>query len=769
MLESSLWDRHGSAASYRQEQPIESPQEAYTHQSRTASDRHYVLESVGPPASFSQRRLSISHSAGCSSLESTNLVQALPSVASASRISPQSASPPMMMHRPPTHGGEHTFILDHSMVRDNGLKPPMRNLPPIPPIRTKWSKGSSRDCPPLSLQSNSSYSTSRSGDSKMSPSTPRSSLIPSTSTLGDSYLGYDMPKQAYNVLIDHPSHMGNFVSESPVDFRRPFRDDHDMEHCSEQDDVREREDDDEDDDEDEDENLRTRKVARHHLANDNKIKAVTGSTSRQINDEEEEDTEEGNSTYASSSGSRKPSLANSPLRDMTKAPKKSARGKPTQAALDEAIAEYDEETGAQSLNGKGLGFYAPLVCARLAARGVTTYNDLVNDLAGSQPVERIEGGSTQERNGQGNIRRRVYDALNILQSLGIISMDKKAIEWIGIENSIPIGDLSRKIHPSGSNSFQHQERDGADESEEPEDDEMDIGIEQLQKDVESMRLRNELEMARLQDQIARGVRLNNLVERNKHKEEKELERQARRQKKKLDRKEEKRAQAAAGESMELGEESGDVGGEQKKRSEKRHHRHHRHRSPRAENEDQEEDDTDQNGDKLGEDVDEETARRIRKQERKEKRERKERRAQKRQEKEARKHEERIQMPFVVVRIPGYGGQSSDSEASISVVRRVREEPRSRKSGKSKKHADETTMVEIKMPHNEELNIISDTEIVGDLGLNDVPLSDLRAMLPQDVIDRAGYATTTTSGAHGDNIIASVQGGFERALVCSVGN
>ncbi|KAF9998164.1 Transcription factor Dp-2 [Entomortierella chlamydospora] len=627
------------------------------------------------------------------------------------------------------------------------------------------------------------------------------------STLGESYSGYDLPKPVYHAFVDHPSSMGNFVAESPVDYRniRPYRDDHDMEHCSEQDDVREREhDDDEDDDEDEDENQRTRKVARHHITKESKNNPLAKSAARLMNNidhgtavirsvgDDEEDTEEGNSTYASSSGSRKPSLTNSPLRDASKIPKNTARGKmttpslpaPIQTALFNAVACYEEEgqgqdeTGAQSLNGKGLGYYAPLVCARVAARGNTTYNDLVNDLASSQPVERTEGGATQEKNGQGNIRRRVYDALNILESLGIIHMNKKTIKWIGIENSRPIAELSRKILPQDpllpTNGLQQQERDGADESEEPEDDEMDIGIEQLQKDVEAMRLRNELEMARLQDQVARGVRLNNLIERNKLKEEKEMERQMRRRQKKLERKEEKRAQAAAagGESMDVEEESGDAIDGHKKRSEKRHHRHHRHRSPRPENEDQEEDgdDTNQDGVKPGEGVDEETARRIRKQERREKRERKERRAQKRLEKEAGRHnEERIPLPFVIVRIPGYAGQSSDSEASISVVRRVREEPRTRKS-KSKKQADETTMVDIKMPHNEELNIISDTEVIGDLGLNDVPLAELKAMLTPEAFENAGYTTTTTSGEDGDNnVIATVRGGFERALVCSVEN
>ncbi|KAF9924515.1 Transcription factor Dp-2, partial [Modicella reniformis] len=444
--------------------------------------------------------------------------------------------------------------------------------------------------------------------------------------------------------------------------------------------------------------------------------------------------------------------------------------------LDEE-GQGQDGAGAQSLHGKGLGYYAPLVCARVEARGVTTYNDLVNDLAGGQPGERPEGTTAQEQSGQGNIRRRVYDALNILEALGIIVMDKKEIRWIGQEDAKPIREISRRVLSNGYSASQQQERDGADESEEPEDDDMDI--EQLQKEVEAMELRNALEEARFQDQVARYVQVKNVIERNKLREQKELERQMRRKQ----RKEEKRAQTAvaagAGEECkDIQDDSNEVNGvsdETLKRSERRHHRHHRHRSPRLEKDDEGEgeDEEDRNRDKPEEEVDEETAQRIRKMERKERRERKEKRAQRRLEKEAaaRENEERIQLPFVIMRVPGYAGQSSDSEASISVVRRVREEQRPRKSGKSKRHdgTGETTMVEIKMPHQEELSIISDTEILGDLGLSEVPLSELKTMLTQEALNRAGYTTTsTTMDADGsaDNVMTTVRGGFERALVCA---
>ncbi|KAI8598628.1 hypothetical protein EDD21DRAFT_434667 [Dissophora ornata] len=184
-----------------------------------------------------------------------------------------------------------------------------------------------------------------------------------------------------------------------------------------------------------------------------------------------------------------------------------------------------------------------------------------------------------------------------------------------------------------------------------------------------MKLRNALELARLEDQVARNVQVNNLIERNTHREEKEMERQIRREQRRQEWKEMKRAQAAAiGESMDIDDGGNDPNGaadEPTKRSERRHHRHHRHRSPRLEKEG---DESGEMNEGVGEEGDKETARRIKEQQRKERRLRKEQKMQKRQEKEG-----RIRLPLLIVRVPGYASQSSDSEASISVMRSVRKE------------------------------------------------------------------------------------------------
>lgn len=43
---------------------------------------------------------------------------------------------------------------------------------------------------------------------------------------------------------------------------------------------------------------------------------------------------------------------------------------------------------------------------------------------------------------QKNIRRRVYDALNVLMAMNIISKDKKEIRWIGL----PTNSVQVRIH-----------------------------------------------------------------------------------------------------------------------------------------------------------------------------------------------------------------------------------------------------------------------------------------------------------------------------------
>lgn len=173
-----------------------------------------------------------------------------------------------------------------------------------------------------------------------------------SSHMHDPDTGFDMPKMIHPAL-DHSSSNRLYVFESPVDYTGPgqYRDDHDMEFCSEQDDAREREHED-DEDEDEDEDMHARKVSRRLSSMDIKDgKLVSNKSVRAPKNghhggvEEGADMEEVNGPFASSS-SRKPS---SPPREETKtkktrakvaSPKGKSRQTSVQAILDEALAEY---------------------------------------------------------------------------------------------------------------------------------------------------------------------------------------------------------------------------------------------------------------------------------------------------------------------------------------------------------------------------------------------------------------------------------------------
>uniref|UniRef100_A0A0D9Z266 E2F/DP family winged-helix DNA-binding domain-containing protein n=1 Tax=Oryza glumipatula TaxID=40148 RepID=A0A0D9Z266_9ORYZ len=62
--------------------------------------------------------------------------------------------------------------------------------------------------------------------------------------------------------------------------------------------------------------------------------------------------------------------------------------------------------------GRGLRQFSMKVCEKVESKGRTTYNEQQYD--------------------EKNIRRRVYDALNVLMAMEIISKDKKEIQWKGL-------------------------------------------------------------------------------------------------------------------------------------------------------------------------------------------------------------------------------------------------------------------------------------------------------------------------------------------------
>jgi len=92
---------------------------------------------------------------------------------------------------------------------------------------------------------------------------------------------------------------------------------------------------------------------------------------------------------------------------------------------------------------KGLKHFSTKVCEKVKSKGTTTYNEVADELVAefsNDPVLARQsfdgslsiGGDGSEPFDQKNIRRRVYDALNVLMAIDVISKEKKEIKWIGL-------------------------------------------------------------------------------------------------------------------------------------------------------------------------------------------------------------------------------------------------------------------------------------------------------------------------------------------------
>ncbi|KAK9072800.1 hypothetical protein SSX86_009235 [Deinandra increscens subsp. villosa] len=83
--------------------------------------------------------------------------------------------------------------------------------------------------------------------------------------------------------------------------------------------------------------------------------------------------------------------------------------------------------------GRGLRQFSMKVCEKVESKGRTTYNEVADELV----AEFADPGNgdqapDQKQFDEKNIRRRVYDALNVLMAMDIISKDRKEIQWRGL-------------------------------------------------------------------------------------------------------------------------------------------------------------------------------------------------------------------------------------------------------------------------------------------------------------------------------------------------
>lgn len=84
--------------------------------------------------------------------------------------------------------------------------------------------------------------------------------------------------------------------------------------------------------------------------------------------------------------------------------------------------------------GKGLRHFSMKVCEKVESKLKTTYNEVADELVQELSAAADSNGFDTVQYDEKNIRRRVYDAINVLMAMDIIEKDKKEIIWKGFPN-----------------------------------------------------------------------------------------------------------------------------------------------------------------------------------------------------------------------------------------------------------------------------------------------------------------------------------------------
>jgi transcription factor Dp-1 len=93
---------------------------------------------------------------------------------------------------------------------------------------------------------------------------------------------------------------------------------------------------------------------------------------------------------------------------------------------------------ASPVPSKGLRRFSLKVCAKVEGRGRTNYNEVADDLVADLRADAASGAGDASFD-EKNVRRRVYDALNVLTAVGMITKDRKEIEWRGWPPGLGVG------------------------------------------------------------------------------------------------------------------------------------------------------------------------------------------------------------------------------------------------------------------------------------------------------------------------------------------
>ena len=116
-----------------------------------------------------------------------------------------------------------------------------------------------------------------------------------------------------------------------------------------------------------------------------------------------------------------------------------------QSQNNKAVAQ---KIGDQQSSSRGLRHFSEKVAKKVQEKGHTTYQEVADELVyeyvvQNQPETLDNGAINFKKVEHKNIRRRVYDALNVLMAMDIISKKNKDIFWRGLPDSQDREDLKQ--------------------------------------------------------------------------------------------------------------------------------------------------------------------------------------------------------------------------------------------------------------------------------------------------------------------------------------
>ncbi|XP_018443980.1 transcription factor-like protein DPA isoform X1 [Raphanus sativus] len=102
--------------------------------------------------------------------------------------------------------------------------------------------------------------------------------------------------------------------------------------------------------------------------------------------------------------------------------------------VDDESEVVSEKKCQSRTSGGGLRQFSVMVCQKLEAKKITTYKEVADEIISDFATikQNAEKPLNDNEYNEKNIRRRVYDALNVFMALDIIARDKKEIRWKGL-------------------------------------------------------------------------------------------------------------------------------------------------------------------------------------------------------------------------------------------------------------------------------------------------------------------------------------------------